>query len=43
MNDAMIAFVELVKVTAPFSISWALGIKAYRFLVSAFTGRDPRL
>lgn len=43
MNEAMLSFIELVKICAPFSISWALGIKAYRFIVNAFTGRDARL
>lgn len=39
----MLSFIELVKMCAPYSIAWALGIKAYRFVVSAFTGRDARL
>lgn len=40
MNDAFQSFVELVKITAPYSLAWGLGIKAYRFIVSAYTGRD---
>lgn len=43
MNDAMISFLELVKACAPYSIAWSLGIKAYRFVVNAFVGRDARL
>ena len=43
MNDAMITFLEIVSHTAPYSISWALGIKAYRFIVDAMTGRNARI
>lgn len=40
MNEAMVSFLEIVKVCAPYSIAWALGIKAYRFIVGAMTGKD---
>lgn len=43
MNEAMTSFISLVQVCAPYSICWALGIKAYRFIVNAFTGRDARI
>lgn len=43
MNEAMLSFLELVKAVSPYSLSWALGIKAFRFLVNAFTGKDARL
>lgn len=43
MNEAMLSFIELVKVCAPYSLAWVLGIKAYRFIVNALTGKDARL
>ena len=43
MNEAMTAFLEIVKTAAPYSIFWSLGIKAYRFIVAAMTGEDARL
>lgn len=43
MNDAMTTFLQIVYHTAPYSISWALGIKAYRFIVDAMTGRNARI
>lgn len=43
MNEAMLSFIEIVKQCAPYSLAWALGIKAYRFIVNAMTGKDARL
>lgn len=43
MTDAMQSFVELVTACAPYSLAWALGIKAYRFVINALTGKDARL
>lgn len=43
MNEAMTTFLEIVKSAAPYSIFWALGIKAYKFIVAAMTGDDARL
>lgn len=43
MNEAMQAFLELVTTCAPYSIAWAFGIKAYRFVVNALTGRDAQI
>lgn len=43
MYEAMMSFLELVKGIAPYSIAWGLGIKAYRYVVNAFLGRDARL
>lgn len=40
MNEAFTTFIEIISTTAPYSLAWALGIRAYRFLVNAFTGRD---
>lgn len=43
MNEAFVCFIEIVKVTAPYSLAWAFGIKAYRFVVAAFTGKDVEI
>lgn len=43
MNEAMLAVLELVKTVAPYDLAWRFGIKAYRYIVDALTGRDPRL
>lgn len=43
MNEAMMSFLELVKVCAPYSIAWAFGVKAYRFVVNALIGRDAQI
>lgn len=43
MNEAMLSFIELVKECAPYSLAWVMGIKAYRFVVNALTGRDARI
>lgn len=40
MDDAFLAFIEIVKAVAPYSIAWALGIRAFRFIVGAITGKD---
>ena len=43
MEEAFTSFLEIVKICAPYSLAWSLGIKAYRFVVNAFTGRDAIL
>ena len=43
MNEAMLCFLELVKTVLPWDLSWRIGFKAYRFVLDALTGRDPRL
>ncbi len=43
MNEAMLSFIEIVKVCAPYSLAWALGIKAYKFIVGAMSGKDVNL
>lgn len=43
MNEAMLSFLEIVKEVGPYSIAWTMGIKAYRFIVNAFTGKDSRI
>lgn len=40
MSDAFQTFIEIVKITAPFSLAWGLGIRAYRFIVSVYIGKD---
>lgn len=40
MVDAFGSFIELVKAVAPYSLAWALGIRAYNFVVGAITGKD---
>lgn len=43
MNEAMLTFLEIVKYTAPYSIAWGLGIKAYNYILNAFLGKDAKL
>lgn len=40
MIDAFSSFLELVKAVAPYSLAWALGIRAFNFVVGALTGKD---
>lgn len=40
MNDAFSSFISLVNAVAPYSIAWALGVRAFRFIIGAFTGKD---
>lgn len=40
MENAFVSFIELVKEVAPYSLAWALGIRAYNFVVGAMTGKD---
>lgn len=40
MNEAFSSFIAIVNETAPYSIAWALGVRAYRFVVGAITGKD---
>lgn len=43
MNEAMLAFLEIVKFMAPYSIAWTLGAKAYNYVVGAFSGKNVSL
>lgn len=43
MNEAMLSFLEIVKVCAPWSLAWVFGVKAYCFVVDALSGRNARL
>ncbi len=43
MNEAMLCVFEIIKNVLPYDLAWRFGIKAYRYVVDAFTGRDPRL
>lgn len=43
MNEAMQSFITLIEFTAPFSLAWVFGIKAYRFIVNALSGKDARI
>lgn len=40
MNEAMITFFDMCKEVAPYAIFWALGIRAFRFILGAITGKD---
>lgn len=39
----MLSFLTLAGASAPYSIAWVFGIKAYRFIVDALSGKDARL
>lgn len=43
MNEAMLSFLEIVKEITPWVLSWGFGIKAYRYVVGAFLGKDPMI
>lgn len=43
MNEAMQSFLVLVSNSAPYSLAWIFGIKAYRFIVNALSGKDARI
>lgn len=43
MNEAMLCVLELIKIVIPWDLAWRFGIKAYRYVLDAMTGRDPRL
>lgn len=40
MNEAMLSFVEIVQYVTPYCVSWGLGIKAFKFVVGCFLGKD---
>lgn len=40
MNEAFSSFISIVDAVAPYSLAWALGVRAYRFIVGALTGKD---
>lgn len=43
MNEAMLSFLAIIALVAPFDLAWTFGIKAYRFIVDAFTGRNANI
>ena len=43
MNEAMVSFLALVTESAPYTIAWVFGIKAYRFIVNALSGKDASI
>lgn len=43
MSDAFSAILEVFKATIPYSLAWAFGIKAYRFIVKCFSGEDANV
>lgn len=40
MQDAMSSFLVICGDVAPYAIFWALGMRAFRFVVGAITGKD---
>lgn len=40
MNEAFSSFITIVNEVSPYSLAWALGVRAYRFIVGAMTGKD---
>ena len=40
MNEAFASFIVIVEEVAPYSLAWALGVRAFRFIVGAMTGKD---
>ena len=40
MNEAFLSFINIVEEVVPYSLAWALGVRAFRFVVGALTGKD---
>lgn len=40
MNEAFTSFISLASSVAPYALAWALGVRAFRFVVGAITGKD---
>ena len=40
MQDAISTFLSIASATAPYSLAWVFGVKAYRFVVGALSGKD---
>lgn len=40
MQEAINSFLVIVQGVAPYSIAWALGTRAFNFIVGAMTGKD---
>ena len=40
MNEAFLSFINIVEEVSPYSLAWALGVRAFRFVVGALTGKD---
>lgn len=43
MNEAMLSFLAIVELCAPYSLAWAFGTKAFFFVIDAITGRNIHL
>ena len=40
MNEAFLSFINIVQEVSPYALAWALGVRAFRFIVGALTGKD---
>ena len=40
MNEAFLSFINIVGQVSPYALAWALGVRAFRFIVGALTGKD---
>lgn len=40
MNEAFLSFISIVEAVSPYALGWALGVRAFRFIVGALTGKD---
>lgn len=40
MNEAFLSFINIVEEISPYALAWALGVRAFRFVVGALTGKD---
>ena len=43
MPEAMESFMVIVRDVAPYSIFWALGMRAFRFVIGVITGKDVEI
>ena len=40
MNEAFLSFINIVQEISPYALAWALGVRAFRFVVGALTGQE---
>lgn len=40
MNEAFLSFINIVQEVSPYALAWALGVRSFRFVVGALTGKD---
>ena len=40
MNEAFSSFINIVGEVSPYALAWSLGVRAFRFIVGALTGKD---